>query len=264
MQQYIKPLYLPLEKIDRKGLFAVLMLEWLILILLWQYNSKEIIPKPTEIFNQFITVIPTETFLENLTVSLILTLKAILYSTIISLLLSYGYVLNILKPITKLIIQFRYLPLTGIVFIFQVITPSGGDLKVLLLMFGIVPFFVTSMVQIVADPENNQYYELGKTLRMNRWQNVYRTIIKGKLSSVFDVVKQNFAICWLMITMVEGLSMSEGGIGAFIVKNSRTTDIAIIFAYQTTLLLIGIFFDWALSAIKNALFGHIRAANQKK
>ena len=257
-----KPLYLPLEKMNRWSFIILLLIEWFILILLWQFNSKEIIPKPSAIFDQILTVIPTDNFLEDLIASLTLTLKAIFFSSIVSLLLSYGYVLGVLRPLTVLIIQFRYLPLAGIIFIFQVLSGSGSELKLWLLMFGIIPFFVTSMVQIVASPENNQYYDLGKTLRMNRWQNIYRVIIKGKISEVFVVIKQNFAICWLMITMVEGLSMSEGGIGAFIAKNSRTADISVIFAYQTALLLLGVFFDWFFDSIYNS-FGHIKAKKGK-
>ena len=63
-------------------------------------------------------------------------------------------------------------------------------------------------------------------------------VIVGKADQVFEILRQNFAIAWMMITMVEGLSMSEGGIGTLLIKFNKYNDITNVVALQLV-----IFFD---------------------
>ena len=41
------------------------------------------------------------------------------------------------------------------------------------------------------------------------------------MDALFEVMRQNFAISWMMITMVEGYAMSEGGIGTMMIKSNK-------------------------------------------
>jgi len=38
-------------------------------------------------------------------------------------------------------------------------------------------------------------------------------IVLGRADAAFDAMRQNAAMGWMMLTMVEGISRSEGGIG---------------------------------------------------
>jgi len=154
-------------------------------------------------------------------------------------------------------VKCRYLTLTGLIFIFTLLTKDGEALKLSLLMFGIVPFFTTSFLSmIVRIPA--QEYELCQTLGYNRWQTLYEVIIVGKADQVFEIVRQNFAIAWMMITMVEGLNMSQGGIGALLIKYNKYNDLTHVLALQAVIFGIGLFFDYALGSLRRWLFPYTK------
>ena len=71
-------------------------------------------------------------------------------------------------------------------------------------------------------------------------------IIIGKADQVFEVVRHNFAIAWMMITMVEGLNMSEGGIGALMIKYNKYNDLPHVLGLQAVILGLGLCFDYLL------------------
>jgi NitT/TauT family transport system permease protein len=134
---------------------------------------------------------------------------------------------------------------------------DGGQLKLALLVFGIVPFFVTSFLSVIIST-NKQEYDLCKTLGYNNWQTLYEVIIIGKADQVLEILRQNFAIAWLMITLVEGLSMSEGGIGTLLIKYNKYNDLANVIALQGIIFLIGIGFDYLLGRLRRWLFPFTR------
>jgi NitT/TauT family transport system permease protein len=149
------------------------------------------------------------------------------------------------------------LTLTGLIFIFTLLTQDGSQLKLSLLVFGIVPFFVTSFLSVIVHI-NKQEYELCKTLGYNNWQTLYEVIIIGKADQVFEILRQNFAIAWLMITLVEGLSMSEGGVGTLLIKYNKYNDLTNVLALQLVIFMIGIGFDYLLGSLKRWLFPYTK------
>jgi len=124
-----------------------------------------------------------------------------------------------------------------------------------LLVFGIVPFFTTSFLAVIINIDK-QEYELCKTLGYNNWQTLYEVIIVGKADQVFEILRQNFAIAWMMITMVEGLNMSEGGIGSLLIKYNKYNDLTHVISLQLVIFLIGLFFDYLLGTTRHWLFPH--------
>ena len=87
-------------------------------------------------------------------------------------------------------------------------------------------------------------------------------VIVGKADQVFEILRQNFAIAWMMITMVEGLSMSEGGIGTLLIKFNKYNDITNVVALQLVIFLIGLFFDYLLGITRHWLFPHSKLKQQ--
>ena len=141
-------------------------------------------------------------------------------------------------------------------------TQDCHQLKLSLLIFGIVPFFVTSLLSII-ESINVQEYELCKTLRMNNWRTLYEVVIVGRLDMVFEVMRQNFAIAWMMITMVEGLSMSEGGLGTMLIKSNKYIDLSTVFAILVIIFAVGIFFDFILKKVRFWLFPYTKIQIRK-
>jgi NitT/TauT family transport system permease protein len=183
-------------------------------------------------------------------------------SIVLALLVSYLSLIPFFAPVAKFIVKCRYLTLTGLIFLFTLLTQDGHQLKLSLLIFGIVPFFVTSLLSIIeAIPA--QEYELCKTLRMNNWQAMLEVVIIGRLNQVFEVMRQNFAIAWMMITMVEGLSMSEGGLGTMLIKSNKYIDLSTVFAILVIIFALGIFFDFLLRNVRHWLFPYTKIEVKK-
>lgn len=226
-------------------------------LVLWHATSDGLIPRPGKVAEAFLHLLSTSMLMDNILVSLVLTLKAMLYSIVITLLFSYLSVLPFFRSIALFLVKCRYLTLTGLIFIFTLLTQDGSQLKLSLLVFGIVPFFVTSFLSVIVHI-NKQEYELCKTLGYNNWQTLYEVIIIGKADQVFEILRQNFAIAWLMITLVEGLSMSEGGVGTLLIKYNKYNDLTNVLALQLVIFMIGIGFDYLLGSLKRWLFPYTK------
>ena len=247
----------PFATINKKTFAILITVQVIVTLLIWQAASNGLIPKPGNVANAFTKLLGTKQFWDNLLISLGLTIKAMFYSIVITLLFAYLSVIPFLKSIAQFIVKCRYLTLTGLIFIFTLLTKDGSQLKLSLLVFGIVPFFVTSFLSVIINIQK-QEYDLCKTLGYNNWQTLYEVIVVGKADQVFEILRQNFAISWLMITMVEGLSMSEGGIGTLLIKYNKYNDIALVVALQFVLFLTGLFFDWLLGVMRRWLFPYTR------
>ena len=121
----------------------------------------------------------------------------------------------------------------------------------------IVPFFTTSFLSMLVRIPR-QEFELCQTLGFSRWESLYEVVVLGKADQVVEIVRQNFAIAWMMITMVEGLSMSEGGIGALLIKYNKYNDLASVIALQGVIFGIGLCCDYLLGALRHWLFPYTR------
>lgn len=261
LNHLMKKLFSPFENINKKVLYILVIGQILIALSLWHVASHGLIPKPLKIAENFFTLLPTKLFWDNILISVILTFEAMAISIIVTLFFAYLSVVPFFNGIAKFIVKCRYLTLTGLIFVFTLLTKDGSQLKLSLLVFGIVPFFTTSFLSVITSIKT-QEYDLCKTLRYNNWQTLYEVIIIGKADQVLEILRQNFAISWLMITMVEGLSMSEGGIGTLLIKYNKYNDLGNVLAIQLAIFLLGLFFDFLLGLLKKWLFPYTKLQTQ--
>ena len=256
--KFLKKLFTPLTPIDNKTSTMLIFINCLIAILLWQLLAGGgLIPTPLKVFDAGIKILESGSFYENLTSSLTLTMKGMGYSIIIALFICYLSTIPFFKPITGFIIKCRYLTLTGLIFLFTLLTRDGHTLKLSLLMFGIIPFFSKSFNDII-ESINTQEYELCATLRMNKWKTLLEVIIIGRLDQIFVVLAQNFAIAWMMITMVEGLCYDDGGLGVMIIKFNKYLDLSSVFSLLFIILSIGIYSDFIIRNLRAWLFPYLQ------
>jgi len=259
----LKSLITPLISINNRIFTILVIVNISIALLLWQiFSTGGLIPTPVKIGESIFKIIKTAEFFDNLFISLALTFKGMFYSIIIALIVCYASLIPFFNPFAKFIIKCRYLTLTGLIFLFTLLTSNGHNLKMSLLIFGIVPFFVTSFLSII-DAINEQEYELCKTLRMNNWQALWEVVIIGRLDQVLEVMRQNFAIAWMMITMVEGLSMSEGGLGTMLIKSNKYIDLGTVFAILFIIFSLGVCFDFLLKQIRLWIFPYTKLQIRK-
>jgi NitT/TauT family transport system permease protein len=118
------------------------------------------------------------------------------------------------------------------------------------MVFGITVFFVTNMVAEIENVTKNELNH-ARTLRMPEWQVVWEVIILGKMDKVFEIIRQNFAISWMMLTMIEGISRTEGGIGTMLLNQNKHFHLEAVFAIQIVILIVGIVMDYGIGALKN-------------
>jgi ABC-type nitrate/sulfonate/bicarbonate transport system permease component len=255
---FLKKIFIPLTQIKGRTSIVLIAVEAFAALLFWEvFGTNGLIPTPTKIIASVFRIVTSDYFVDNLFSSLSLTLTGMGVSIIIALVVSYLSLIPFFAPIAKFIVKCRYLTLTGLIFLFTLLTQDGHQLKLSLLIFGIVPFFVTSLLSII-ESINVQEYELCKTLRMNNWQTMWEVVIIGRLDQVFEVMRQNFAIAWMMITMVEGLSMSEGGLGTMLIKSNKYIDLSTVFAILVIIFGLGIFFDYLLRNLRFWFFPYTK------
>jgi len=235
----------------------MVLVQVIVLLSTWQSFPTGLIPSPLLIGEALGGLLTSSLLWDNVLVSLLLTLKALLFSVVLTLVFSYLSVVPFFRPLAQFIVKCRYLTLTGLIFVFTLLTRDGSQLKLSLLVFGIVPFFTTSFLSVILHT-NAQEFELCQTLGYGRWQSLYEVIVVGKADQVFEIVRQNFAIAWMMITMVEGLSMSEGGVGTLLIKYNKYNDLVHVMALQAVIFGLGLFFDHLLGRLRYWFFPYIK------
>jgi len=259
----LKMLFEPLKRISRKNSLLLLGIQVMLALGIWQWSGGGLIPSPVKIGSSVLRILASGNFWDNFFSSMILTLQGMGISILIALLVSYLSLVPFFKPLAGFIIRCRYLTLTGLIFLFTLLTQNGHQLKISLLVFGIAPFFVTSLLSVISQI-NVQEYELCRTLGMNSWQTLVEVVIRGRLDQVLEVMRQNFAIAWMMITMVEGLSMSEGGLGTMLIKSNKYIDLGTVFGILVIIFCTGLLFDYLLGQARNWLFPYTNLQKLKQ
>lgn len=226
-----------------------------VLVLFWQVctGSGSLIPGPLAVLKRFFAIVGTKDFLSNLFVSIGLTIKGMLIAILIALAIGYLSVIPVFRPLARFIVKCRYLTITGLFFIFILVTKDADKLKLSLLIFGIVPFFVTSMMAVIANIQTEEY-DAARTLRYNQWETLRELIIVGRMDQILEIIRQNFAIAWIMIVTVESSALSGGGIGAMLYRYNRYNDLRTTLSLQIVILLLGIGIDQLLLVMRRQLF----------
>lgn len=230
--------------------------------ILWLFYPLGLMPSPGEVLKSLSDLWARGLGAELIT-SFKLNLEAIAWATLVSLALSYATVLPFFRPIVAMISKLRFLSMVGLTFVFTVMASSGHQLKLSILAFAITVFFVTSMADVLAAIPKEQF-DLARTLRMGEWRVVWEVVILGQIDKVFDVVRQNAAIGWMMLTMVEGIVRSEGGIGTVLIDQNKHFRLSGIFAIQLMILSVGLAQDYAIAWLKTILCPYATLTTVKK
>jgi NitT/TauT family transport system permease protein len=222
-------------------------------LLFWWLSPLAVLPNPAEVATALRRLWFQEGLGRELITSFSLNLEALGLTLVIALVLSYLTVVPVFRPIAAAVSKGRFLGLIGLTFLFTLLLGGGRPLKVALLVFGMSVFFVTSMADVVAAiPKEN--FDHARTLRMGEWRVVWEVVVRGTGDKAMELLRQNAAIGWMMLTMVEGISRSEGGIGAMLLNQNRHFHLAEVFAIQILILLVGVLQDYGLGALKRLLF----------
>lgn len=208
-----------------------------------------LLPRPMEVATAWLRMFQQDGLLYELYTSFTTNLQALAIATGISLGLAYLTVLPFMRPFVAFCSKARFFGMTGFVVLFTLIFGAGHWLKVSLLVFGMTVFFVTSMSSVVAEIPREEF-DHARTLRMGEWRVVWETIILGRIDGAFESLRQNAAMGWMMLTMVEGVTRSQGGIGTLMLNENKHFHLADVAALQLTILLVGIIQDQFIAYMK--------------
>ncbi len=219
-------------------------------LLLWSNNATQTIPTPVEVFRALQDLWMNDGLGQELWTSMKLNVHALLIYTSLSLLLAYSSRWPFMRPIVTFIGQLRYLSPLGFVFLLTLYTYSSHQLKVALLVFFITPFFTKSMADVVMSIPEEQF-DHARTLRMSELRVVWEVAVLGTAAMAFTILWQMAAMGWSMLTMVEGISRAEGGVGALLLNQNKHFRLAQVFAIQLTILFIGLVVqDYCIRALR--------------
>jgi NitT/TauT family transport system permease protein len=242
-------------------LVGISIAECALLLLLWSTQTSPLIQGPTEVFDAYPTLF-AKGLGYHLKTSFVLFAQAMVIATVLSLGCAYVSRFALGYPIATAVGKLRFIGFTGLTFLFTITVGGGHPLKLALLVFGITVFFTVGMVSVVRDIPEEQL-DHARTLKMGEWQVLWEVVVLGTLDEALELMRQNAAIGWMMLTMVEGLSRTEGGIGVMLLNDDKTFNMAGVFAIQSIILAIGILLDYGLGVFRNLCCPHVARAHKR-
>lgn len=222
---------------------------WIVVLLFfWTFSHAKLLPSPLDVLRAFGEQWRQGMAQEMLS-SVWTSLRAICFASVLGLSLAYASTIPLFKAPVSWIGKLRFLSLTGVSLIFVLAAPNGDALKVSLLTFAIMTFLVNDMVQVVDDIPQGRF-DHARTLGLGRWRVLLEVVIRGRLGESFEAIRMNAAMAWMMLTMVETLARSGGGVGVLLSNLNRHMDLGAVFALQIAIFIVGIGQDRLIKLIK--------------
>ncbi len=223
------------------------------LVVLWCISPASTgIPTPLAIGVAWNTLALQSGLLLELLTSTYVIWQAIFLSAFISISIAALYTADLFKPVSTFVASMRFLGFAGLTFLFTLWTSSAEMLKLSLLTFGMTVFLTRSTIDVVKSiPQSDIDY--ARSLNLSGWRLTFELVLRGRSADMLDLVRQNAAVGWTLLAMVEGITRSEGGIGALLLNTNKYFKLDAVFAIQLTILFYGIVQDLGLQYLRTLL-----------
>jgi len=246
--------FTPMATSRLKMLFAA---QAVVAVTLWSISGSTALPSPIEVAMAWLDLAKNQGMLFELWGSVKISLVSLLISTVAAVTMAALSTAPIFLPLARFSSSLRFLGFAGLTYLFMLMSSDAYWLRVSLLSFGMFVFLVTGLLaEIKATPL--EQIDHCRTLGMRHWRITGEIVLLGKSDVTLDLVRQNAAVGWTLLTLVEGLTRSEGGIGAMLLNQNRYFLLAGVFAIQITILLYGLGQDVLLGLLKDAMCPHSR------
>jgi NitT/TauT family transport system permease protein len=242
-------IFLPNQTLSPNAARLLVVGQALAFLAIWATSSFAVLPRPNEVLTALNHLWMEQGLGQDLITSFRLNLQALAISTVLCLGLAYLTVIPFFRPLVSALAKGRFLSLTGFSLLFIVVLGGGQPLKVGLLVFGISVFFITSMAAVVESIPKADF-DYARTLRMSEWRVVWEVVVLGTADKAFEALRQNAAIGWMMLTMVEGIVRSGGGIGTALLNENKQFRLPEVFAIQLVILIVGLIQDQGLVILR--------------
>ncbi|NML63822.1 nitrate ABC transporter permease [Hymenobacter sp. RP-2-7] len=246
-------LFTPNAHPRRTTLAALVTAQALVLLALWLWLPLRLFPSLSEVLRALGDLVTSQGLLQELWASLTTAWQALGLATLLALGIAYLTALPFFRPLAFAASKLRYLTLTGLTFFMALLLSSGHQVKLSVLVFGATVYLVTGMTQVILGTTQEEL-DHARTLGLGEWGSFWEVVVRGKLPDMLEVVRQNFAIIWTLITLVETLYQSEGGLGLLLYKQNRYLHLDGVLAIQLVILALGVAQDYAFEGIRRTLF----------
>jgi len=224
------------------------------LLFSWWRGGFGLLPRPLEVAHELPRLF-SHGLGFHLCSSLYSSVIALAWTAGIGLTLVYSSVIPALRPLLATVEKLRFWGFAGVTVAFTLWLGGGHDLKIALLVFGMTGFFVAAMHdELRAIPRER--FDYARSLGMSEWRVVWEVVVRGTLDKAFDVLRQNAAMGWMLLTLVETLVRSEGGIGVLLANESKHMQLAAVAAVQGVVFGVGLLQDALLGALKRLACPH--------
>lgn len=252
----MKKLFTPFEELKKSNKITIVV-GWLILLFsFWIFSGLNGTTHMFPTLPQVLTGFKDLWYggvIYHLGSSLWLFCKAVFWSILISLFVGYSSVVPILKPISQLITKLRYLPLAGISFYISILVNDAKWVQVWVLVSFMSTYLTTSILAMIKDIPVEEHDHV-RTLGYNRWKILWEVIIKGRFDYIIELVRQNFAIVWMMLVSVESILMAGGGLGTLIKNGDKMGSNGKVIAAQIIIIIFGLLLDIVINWGRKAIF----------
>jgi NitT/TauT family transport system permease protein len=126
-------------------------------------------------------------------------------------------------------------------------------------------FLTRSMADLVkVTPQVQMEIDYARSLGLKGWRLTWELFVRGRSAENLELIRQNAAVGWTLLAMVEGITRSEGGIGAMLLSSNKYFGMENVFAIQLTILAYGVLQDISLSGLRTLLCPWTRLARSDK
>jgi NitT/TauT family transport system permease protein len=248
-------IFKPFEEISAT-LKTSMLTSWLLILgcfwTLMSLGEVNLFPTPVQVLNGL-----KDLWFGGLAVELVSSLalcsQAVFFSVLISLFITYISQLPLFKTFGTFISKLRFLPLTGITFYITILINDARTIQVWVLVMFMTTYLTTSLLQMIKDIPVEEF-EHARTLGCNRWEILWEVVIKGRIDYVFELVRQNLAIVWMMLVSIESILVAAGGLGVLIKNGDRLGNNGRVVAVQIIIVLVGVSLDFLLTKARKLIF----------
>ena len=251
----MKKLFTPFEEVKGSSKTIVLTGWFITLLTFWgicAMGTTHLFPTPTQVLHGF-AEIWADGVTTHLASSISLCAQAVFYSVFISMGFAYLTTIPFFKTWGAFISKLRFLPLAGIAFYITIIINDARSIQVWVLVMFMSTYLITSLMQMIKDIPQEEF-EHARTMGCNRWEILWEVVIKGRIDYVFELVRQNLAIVWMMLVSIESILIAAGGLGVLIKNGDRTGDNGRVIAVQIIIIVVGIALDLLITKLRKLIF----------
>jgi NitT/TauT family transport system permease protein len=257
-------IFLPNRFVPSQTMLVVIAAQIAIALVIWFASPFKVLPKPGDVFSAFGQLTRDPEFTRSVTGSFTLFFKALGLIVAISLTLSYLTVVPFFRPLVSALTKGRFLSLVGFSVVFTLLLDGdGAKVKLAMLVLGGVTFLLTSTADVVAQIPRAQF-DHARTLRMSEWQVVWEVVVRGTLSQMLDAIRQNAAVLWALLPVVETMFRNEHGLGQLLDVERKYFHLDKVYAIQLVFVAIGLFQDWAIGMIRTLLCPHADLTKERQ